>query len=118
MSMEAIKIGQRVAELRRRMSISHEKMSKESGINRAFIANVEEGKQNPSYEFISKLISCYSVSADWLLTGRGEMFLWPEEHHMYHLDEPIFEVLEKLYKLHPERRIQMVSAIDSIVNLG
>ncbi len=116
--MNTEEIGKRLQELRYRMDISHDKMAAESGINRAFLVNVEEGKQNPSYDFICKLIDSYHVSSDWLLTGRGEIFLWPEEHHLYRLDIPTLELLEKLYSLPDERRISMVTAITSVVDLG
>ena len=46
------------------------------GSNRATISHILSGRNKPSIDFISKLLSYYNdLDANWLITGKGEMLL-------------------------------------------
>lgn len=47
----------------------------EIGVQRSSISHILSGRNNPSYDFIQKILEKYvNLSADWLLMGRGEMY--------------------------------------------
>lgn len=43
-------------------------------IKRQTIANIESGNNNPSIDFIYKLINHLNVNANWLIAGVGQPF--------------------------------------------
>ena len=46
------------------------------GVNKATISHILSGRNKPSIDFISKLLSYYNdLDANWLITGKGEMLL-------------------------------------------
>lgn len=47
-------------------------------IKRQTIANIESGNNNPSIDFISKLIENLNVNANWLIAGVGKPFNPPK----------------------------------------
>lgn len=47
-------------------------------IKRQTIANIESGNNNPSIDFISKLIKHLNVNANWLIAGVGKPFNPPK----------------------------------------
>lgn len=45
------------------------------GIKQATMSNIVAGRMSkPSFEVLLSIVETTNVSADWLLTGRGEMF--------------------------------------------
>ena len=44
------------------------------GVNRATISHILSGRNNPSIDFLEKLLSAYpNINANWLITGIGYM---------------------------------------------
>ena len=47
----------------------------EIGVQRSSVSHILSGRNNPSFDFIQKILSRYkTLSADWLLVGSGTMF--------------------------------------------
>ncbi len=47
----------------------------EIGVQRSSISHIISGRNNPSYDFIIKILEKYSyLNAEWLLTGKGDMY--------------------------------------------
>ncbi len=60
--------------------ISPSKFADEIGIQRSSISHILSGRNNPSLEVIQKILTRFSyLNAEWLITGKGEMFK-PERH--------------------------------------
>ncbi|WP_143960265.1 helix-turn-helix domain-containing protein [Litoribacter populi] len=56
------------------LQITPYKMAKDIGTSEAVISNAKNGKNKPSYDFLSKILNFYKVlNAEWLITGQGEM---------------------------------------------
>jgi len=54
------------------------KLGKDIDFSNAAIGNMLAGKTMPSFDFLSKLMELYPlVNANWLMMGRGEMFVDP-----------------------------------------
>lgn len=70
-------IAQRLKEIRIEKRMTQAELGEKLGIKRQAIANIEAEKNNPSIEFISKLIENLNVNANWLIAGIGEPFNVP-----------------------------------------
>jgi transcriptional regulator with XRE-family HTH domain len=52
------------------------KLGKDIDFSNAAIGNMLAGKTNPSFEFLSRLMELFPMlNANWLVMGRGEMFI-------------------------------------------
>jgi len=68
-----LSINKRIFQILDYYNITRYRFSQETGIYEAVLLNIYKGKNKPSYDFIEKLLNKYEVSADWLITGDGEM---------------------------------------------
>lgn len=48
-------LGEVIAFRRRKLNMSQEQLAEESGVDRAFISNVEKGKRNPSFGVVASI---------------------------------------------------------------
>jgi plasmid maintenance system antidote protein VapI len=67
-----------------RENISATMLADEIGVQRSSISHILSGRNNPSYDFIYKMIKKYDhINSEWLITGRGEMYKKAEDlNHM------------------------------------
>lgn len=63
----------RLHQLRTALYLTREEFSTGAGINPKTYTNYECGRSRPSDAVIHSICSRYSVSKEWLCTGRGEM---------------------------------------------
>jgi transcriptional regulator with XRE-family HTH domain len=55
------------------------KFADEIGVQRSSISHILSGRNNPSFEFIQKIINRYrNINVEWLLQGTGSMYKKPE----------------------------------------
>lgn len=66
-------------------------------IKRQTIANIESGNNNPSIDFINKLINHLNVNANWLIAGVGQPFN-PEKFE--DVQDELEAKMEQLLKKH------------------
>jgi len=45
------------------------------GVNQNYISRYEAGKIKPSFEFLKSVAEKENININWLLTGKGEMYL-------------------------------------------
>lgn len=56
-------------------NISATKLADDIGVQRSSISHILSGRNKPSYDFIEKMLEKYpKISADWLITGKGNMY--------------------------------------------
>jgi transcriptional regulator with XRE-family HTH domain len=67
MKDEAQKLGKNLKRIRTEKGISQGDIVKASGIDKAMISNIENGKTNPTLSTITKLAKALGVSSDELL---------------------------------------------------
>lgn len=48
-------LGEVIAFRRKKMNMSQEQLAEESGVDRAFLSNVEKGKRNPSFGVVASI---------------------------------------------------------------
>ena len=117
MQIDTVAIGQRLKEFRKKYDIPQKSLALKADINRSFITNVETGKQNPSFDFISKLLINYNISSDWLITGRGQMFLINEIDVLNRINDDHIEILNALDSLPKEKSEEMIKTILVLLSL-
>ena len=62
-------------------NISATRFADEIGVQRSSISHILSGRNNPSFEFIFKMLSRYKVlNADWLIMGNGNMIKKNEQN--------------------------------------
>jgi len=55
------------------------KLGKELNVSQGGLSSMLAGKTNPSFEFMHKLLSKFPIlDANWLILGKGDMFLNPD----------------------------------------
>jgi transcriptional regulator with XRE-family HTH domain len=67
--------GQRINKIRKALNLSQEKFGEIFGIKKQFVSLLEKDKTYLNNEKLVKLLLDYNVSINYLLSGRGEMFL-------------------------------------------
>lgn len=67
-------MNERIKNLRKSLSMTQEEFSKQIGLSRNFIAQVEIGTKTPSDRTISDICREFNVNEEWLRDGTGEMF--------------------------------------------
>lgn len=56
-------------------NISSAKFADEIGVQRSSVSHILSGRNNPSFDFIQKILRRFELlNAEWLIIGRGEMF--------------------------------------------
>lgn len=72
--MSQITTNQRVAYLRGKLQLNQANFSAKLNVSRSYLADIESGRTEPSFNFLRALLVSTDVSSDWILTGEGEMW--------------------------------------------
>lgn len=62
-------LGMRIAYLRNKKGWSQIDLSLESGVNRNYICDLENGRRNPSLEILEKIADAFSITLEELFRG-------------------------------------------------
>ena len=71
-------IGERLQKARKTLKLSQEDISTQIGISYRAYSSYEREDRKPSIEFLEKLVVQYNLNLNWLIAGKGEMFISPE----------------------------------------
>lgn len=63
-------VGQRISQLRRSRNMTQRQLAKALSVSPSAIGMYEQGRRQPSAELIVAISEEFSVSTQWLLTGR------------------------------------------------
>jgi transcriptional regulator with XRE-family HTH domain len=65
----------RILEFLKKENKSSAQFAEEIGVQASSISHIISGRNNPSLDFVMKMLNKYpAVSTDWLLFGKGEMY--------------------------------------------
>ena len=67
--------GDRLVKARENLGFNQANFSEKIDLAAQSLARYEKNKVNPSLEFIAKLTDMFNINSNWLLTGKGEMFI-------------------------------------------
>ena len=68
-------IGQRLEAVRKELSMTLVALEEKVGFSKSLIAAAEKGEKKPSAVYLYGLITQFNVNINYILTGKGEMFL-------------------------------------------
>jgi len=68
-------VAERLKELRYKLGLSQKEFAEKVGIHYMTLSKYESGKYHPSLRFLKKVEEVFNVNPQWLLEGRGDMFL-------------------------------------------
>ena len=58
------------------LNLSPTRLADEIDVQRSSVSHILSGRNKPSLDFIMKLLSTYpEINSDWLLFGKGQMFI-------------------------------------------
>lgn len=117
MQEKSKEIGQRLLEARKKLGLSQLEMARQANLARTYIGHVENGKQNPSFDFLMKIAGQFDISIDWLLFGRGQMEILPENHCLNHLDSEQIEFLKRLNEVPKEKQSRILKIVNDLLEL-
>lgn len=75
-----LNFGNRIVNIRKKLGMTQQEFAKKLEILPQALARYEKNKSTPSVEFTGKLTNMFNVNSNWLLTGKGEMFLNNEKN--------------------------------------
>lgn len=61
--------------IRNELDISAQKLANKLGVSLTSIQQYEAGTRKPNYEFLEKIHSILNINLNWLVSGKGEMFI-------------------------------------------
>lgn len=103
-------LGERIKKVRKELDLTQQKLASRLGVKQNTIALIESGKRNTSDQTIISICREFSVSEEWLRTGKGEMFIpSPEEDineliRQHRLDDLDRQILLEFIKLTDDER--------------
>ncbi|HLO57565.1 MAG TPA: helix-turn-helix transcriptional regulator [Bacteroidales bacterium] len=93
------------------------KLADELKIQRSGISHILSGRNQPSYDFMVRLLNRFpDVSADWLLTGKGNMYKNKTENKDIDLFQPSLTSI-KTEEKKQEPKLATESSIVTNVNI-
>ena len=73
-------IGKRIKQFRERHGLNQGEFSREINMSQTTVSRVESGDKQPSKAFLNAMTVRYAVNPDWVLTGKGSIFLSAENY--------------------------------------
>jgi len=67
--------GERLVKAREYLGFNQSKFSEKIDLAAQSLARYEKNKTKPSMDFVTKLTNMFNINSNWLLTGKGEIFL-------------------------------------------
>lgn len=78
---------ERLLEFLKKENKSSAQFAEEIGVQASGISHILSGRNNPSLDFVLKMLEKYQfISTDWLLFGRGSMYTEPKMQSLFDYD--------------------------------
>jgi transcriptional regulator with XRE-family HTH domain len=75
---------ERILEFLRLENRSSAQFAEEIGVQPSSISHIISGRNNPSLDFVIKMLNKYpDISSDWLLFGKGQMYREPQMYDLF-----------------------------------
>lgn len=66
--------GKQIKVLRKKLKLTQGEMADRLKVSNITISRYESGKMTPAVDVISKIIDTFNINANWLFTGKGDIF--------------------------------------------
>ena len=86
------------------------------GVQRSAISHILTGRNNPSYDLISKIILKFpALNSDWLITGKGNMYKTLVQGSLFDFDTPKKdEISDKVTPIKPAEQTLVTDVKNTI----
>jgi len=88
--------GERIKNIRLELRLSQDKFGEGLGITKQYVSNIENGIALLSNEKLTSLLVNYNVNINYILTGKGEVFLGSDKKEEDKLENKILQVVLKM----------------------
>ena len=88
--------GERIKNIRLGLLLSQDKFGEGLGITKQYVSNIENGIALLSNEKLTSFLLNYNVNINYILTGKGEVFLGSDKKEEDKLENKIQEVVLKM----------------------
>jgi transcriptional regulator with XRE-family HTH domain len=97
----------RILEFLRAENKSSAQLAEEIGVQPSGISHILSGRNNPSLDFVLKMLEKYKLlSTDWLLFGKGSMYKGVQMQTLFDEQSEIYNENDKMhFKKEPEKTI-------------
>jgi transcriptional regulator with XRE-family HTH domain len=113
-------------------NLTSSQFADEIGVQRSSISHILSGRNNPSLEFVTKILKRFpDINSEWILFGKGSMYrhseminkdekrVLPQQADLFSFDQPYVEIneilptkvnVEEKYAIQEEEKIQEIPA--------
>lgn len=105
----SLETANRLKKLRNILKLSVDKMAEELDTNNYKIRDCENKKQKISNDLLEKIGIVYNVNLNWLITGKGEMFI--KENKEINYKEENIEIIKNLSESENKKIYHMIKSI-------
>ncbi len=89
-------ITERFKQIRLSQNLTQQEFADLLVFSQSHLAEIEKGKKEPSRKVLLALITQFHVNINWLLTGKGEMYLDEKQEDMHDITKKIVLMLEDM----------------------
>jgi len=90
---------------------SYAQFAEEIGVQPSGISHILSGRNNPSLDFVVKMLERYeSLSTDWLLFGRGQMYRYTSQPTLFDVEPVNSGQGDSRHEVAPEPRTDAFSS--------
>lgn len=92
-------MNERIKQAFNKMNITAYKAAKDIGIGRSLIGKYMSGESEPSVSNIKLIADYLNISLEWLIRGKGEMCINPEENKSSNYSDEISQLKQEVEEL-------------------
>lgn len=103
--------GSRIVFCRKEKGLSQQEFADIIGVSRGYIGDIERNRSDPSSNFLTLLASRLNISADWVLTGEGEIYR--NNQRLNPISERRAQAIVELYEaLSEDQQKEILAAVE------
>jgi len=114
--MQLKSIGKRIAYVRTVVGLSQEEFARKMDKTKSVISHIESDRRTPSFDVIINMAELWNISTDWVILGRGQMYVLPDDHWLNNTTPEVQEFLKVFLDLPEEMRKKILDMIESYLS--
>ncbi len=109
-------MGEHFKKIRKELGKKQQEIADELGFHKEYIGKVERDEQQPSFNLVYSYYTTYGVSVDYILSGKGNMFILREDHFLNHLSEREIRIIGDIKKRYSKEEESLLwDSVESVL---